>query len=451
MATTWRQDKFAFRNDDGSETTATYTSGCANYTVPIYGDRNIRVRIAVSEQGTTAAALTPWLRIQMNGAGGYYSASACSGSGIYPIASANFADGDATTKQINPVTFVAGSLDEIDGKCGATASIARYSGTEAEYNLRISASTVTDGTYFDFRVYNQTTALNTYSATGRLTIAKWAGINDATQAQTADNCTITATGPSYTLTIQDATQAQQADNTVLSYHESALTLAINDATQIQITENTSLTQHYILVSKDATQAQTAENTVLTQHYVLSAKDATQAQTAENTTLTYHPKYTLTIADATQAQTADNTVIDFHPLGATTVVIANASQAQTADNTVLTQHYALSTNNATQSISSDNIALTQHYTLTVVDAYQLIFSDTATLIVPVTGWTLEIEDAWMVQTVEFIYPPADVWVGDFSKPDIVVTKPVIENKIAEVVNTRVDVRVDKPEIEVKKVY
>jgi hypothetical protein len=293
MATSWRQDKFAFRNDDGSETTATYTSGCANYTIPIYGDRNIRIRLAVTEQGTTSATLTPWLWIQKNGAGGYYSASACSGSGIYPYASSNFSDGDATTVQINPVTFVAGTMDEVDGKCAATGTIVRYSGTEAEYNLHISASTIADGAYFDFRAYNQTTALNTYSLTGRLTISKWAGINDATEAQTVDNATITYYPPTFSLTAQDDNQAQTVENATITAHDPVPLLSIQDTNQTETVENTTLTYHAPTFS-------------------LTAQDDNQEQTVENCTITYHgPSYSLTFQDANQAQDVENTIITYH--------------------------------------------------------------------------------------------------------------------------------------------
>ena len=73
MATTWRQDDFRFRNDNGDQATATWIDTAhVNITRNIAsGNISFRLRIAASEQGTTAAALTGRLYFQKNGAGGY--------------------------------------------------------------------------------------------------------------------------------------------------------------------------------------------------------------------------------------------------------------------------------------------------------------------------------------------------------------------------------------------
>jgi hypothetical protein len=458
MAVTWRQDKFLFINDDGSGSAASWiTTACnVNATVSLYGDRNIRVRIAASEQGSTAGALTPWLYIQKNGAGGYYSASACSGSGIYPYATSWFVDGDATAQQISTITFVAGTMDEVDGKCGATASIARYSGTEHEYNLHISGSLIANGTYFDFREYSQSTAFTTYTVTGRLTLNQWSGPNTATQAQTAENVTLTARGPTYTLTVQDGTLLQTAEKPTLSYHDASTTLAVADATHLQTSEKVALSAHYVLSSvKDATQLQTVGGVVLSAHYVLaSVHNAEQEQEVEPTdiTLTNHPYFSLTVGDASQLQYSDNLSISYHPAGAANLTVIDASQLQTSEKVTLSAHYAVVSKDVLQAQTSDNITLTQHYVLTLQDTYQLQNVEGVTLIIPVTSWVIEVQDAEQLQYAEGanppIYPP-DVFSGTITRATIEVTRTTMIRTTSSILKTSSQMQIVKPVIVVKK--
>ncbi len=410
MATTWRQDVFAFRNDDGSQSTATWTSGCANLALGIYGDRNIRIRIEVSEQGTTAATLTPWLWIQRNGAGGYYSASACTGSGIYPALSSNFADGDATTQQISSVTYVAGTMDEVDGKCGATASIARYSGTEHEYNLKISASTITDGDYFDFREYNQATPLTTYTSVGRLTLNKWAGANSAAQAQTAENITLINHPPTFTLQMQNASQMQSTDAIILTYHEASTSfiLEMQSASQMQNTDAIQLTQHQVIGVADAKQSQIVGTLSLTQHHLLAVNNVFQTQSTDAIQLTQH--YRLGVADAKNVQTVENLTLSYHPAGANAIVVTDARQMQTAGNIDLVQHFAA--------------------------------------VVLVIAATTQYQ---RVDAVTFPTPPADVFVGSITHATTSITRGVISKTTPSIVRTASSITKARVTVEKKKGY
>jgi hypothetical protein len=174
MATTWRQDTFRFRNDDGSETTATWIDAAGtNITKNVdAGNISIRVRVAASEQGVTAGTLTGCLYVQKNGTGGYIQASPTSTTGVKVLPSDNVTDDAATTQQISAVAWIAGKMDDLTGQCNATASIARYSGTEHEYSIQLNAANLVNGDYFDFREYNSTTLFATYTLTGRITIVK---------------------------------------------------------------------------------------------------------------------------------------------------------------------------------------------------------------------------------------------------------------------------------------
>jgi len=174
-------------------------------------------------------------------------------------------------------------------------------------------------------------------------------VQDATQAQTADNVDLIQ---HHVLVVQDASQAQTADNVVVTVP--GVPLVVQDAAQAQTADNVDLIQHHVLVVQDATQAQTADNVALTQHHQLAVQDATQAQTADNVALTQH--HVLVVQDAAQAQTADNVVVTPHAPGAVQLVVQDALQAQTADNVALTQHHVLVVQDAAQAQTADNVVL-----------------------------------------------------------------------------------------------
>jgi hypothetical protein len=100
-------------------------------------------------------------------------------------------------------------------------------------------------------------------------------VQDAAQAQTADNVTITQT---HELAIQDASQAQSVDNlTITQVHN----IVIQDAVQTQSVDNLTIVQANELVIQDAVQTQSADNIVITQVHQLVIQDAQQTQTADN--------------------------------------------------------------------------------------------------------------------------------------------------------------------------
>lgn len=200
MATTRVQAGYRFRWDDDSETAANWIDDInvsVTRIVP-YLNQKLRLRINVRQTGTTAAAITERLYVSKNG--GAYAQILSSGNlGVITVASANLTDNAATTQQISDGTFVAGKVDDVNGQCGVTASMAQNVDTEHEYMLQINYADVADGDYFEFKAYNTTSAIDTYTEIPRLTIIKNAEVDDnkiydgdfelATAAQT-----ITASG-----------------------------------------------------------------------------------------------------------------------------------------------------------------------------------------------------------------------------------------------------------------
>ena len=197
MATTRVLENFRFRVDDGDEDGASWLADAHTNITPTVGAGNykLRIRLCVTQTGTTAATHTQYLYAAKNG-GSYAACNATRTDGIAIIASSNFADGDATTQQVASGTYVAGSMDEVNGRCAATASMAQNTHTEHEYMLQLTFSQLTDGDYFDLRAYQTTAAINTYTYTPRITVTK------NTPPTTALNTpTDTATGQSLTPTL----------------------------------------------------------------------------------------------------------------------------------------------------------------------------------------------------------------------------------------------------------
>ena len=173
MATTWNQTGFRFRNDDGSESAATWKDAeNTNITVEVTA-RNVplRVRIQARQTGSTTAGLTGFLRCKIN-AGSYLQVNASS-TGVESLASGNFADEDATTNQLTGTPFVAGKMDEVDGSCLVTGSVVQNSYTEHEYSIQLTADELSHGDVLSFEEYRtSSSAFSTYTQVGTITIVK---------------------------------------------------------------------------------------------------------------------------------------------------------------------------------------------------------------------------------------------------------------------------------------
>lgn len=203
MATTWAQTNFCIRNDNGSETTATWKAALdTNYT-QLVGAAGVilRLRIAAQETGTTASTLTARLYKSKNG-GAYAQIGSGDTDGCRVAASANFADNDATTQQLTSGTFVAGRMDDATGQCTATSSISQNGRTEHEYCIELVFANLADGDYFDFRERASTTAFGTYTVTPRLTITKSTPPTVALNTPT-DTGTVTSATPTFNFTATD--------------------------------------------------------------------------------------------------------------------------------------------------------------------------------------------------------------------------------------------------------
>lgn len=113
-AATFNVTTFRFRNDDGSESTATWSAAAdANLDIQIGDTAIFRVRIGGQENGT---GMTPNVTFIYAKNGGGTNPITTSSSVVRAVSSANFNDEDATTQQITVGSFNAGKMSE-DGAC----------------------------------------------------------------------------------------------------------------------------------------------------------------------------------------------------------------------------------------------------------------------------------------------------------------------------------------------
>jgi len=163
------QDSFRARNDDGNETSATWSAD-TNIDWTQVVDVNFRVRFVVHETGYGAEAdKTFQLEYNLNG-GGWNDVNGAS-SVVRAWASPNLADGADTTQQIGSGTPVGANndaFDEVDGLAGG--SNLDFSGSdevELEYCVQIRSADVVADDSIQLRIKN----LDSYTSTPTITVA----------------------------------------------------------------------------------------------------------------------------------------------------------------------------------------------------------------------------------------------------------------------------------------
>lgn len=171
MAASYEQEAFRFRNDDGTETTATWKAAeNTNFTLLVDANQTFRLRIELQENNSTGTAAAFTIRYSKNGAA--YATVTTATSDIKLVASGTVADATATTNQLTTSvkTHVNGQFDSN----GTVANITiNNQSTELEYCLQGVAANLVHGDTYDFRCYRGgTTALQTYTRTPRLTVVK---------------------------------------------------------------------------------------------------------------------------------------------------------------------------------------------------------------------------------------------------------------------------------------
>lgn len=209
----------------------------------------------------------------------------------------------------------------LDGVLAATTALASPLRTDADV-FRFVDTTSSKVTVDDVRIYD--TALDAATITTLMGQPVTTGL---------------------TLVIQDAAQAQTADNVALTQVHA---LSIQSADHAQTADNIALTQLHVLTVAGAAHTQTADNINLSTAGTLGVQDAASAQTADLVTLTQ--VNILAVQDGAHAQTADAVAL------VVILGVQDAAHAHTSDLLVLTQVHALVAQPADHAHTADNVAL-----------------------------------------------------------------------------------------------
>ena len=185
-----QQHSFRGRNDDGSESTATWKGLTVNNNWTQNVDENFRVRFLVKETaGIAKDNYKPQLQYNRNG-DGWFDVNELS-SIVRASDSPNLTDGEDTTQQVGSGTFVSPNdgVDEVNGTAGGT--VCDFVGNdecEFEYCAQIRSADVDNLDTIELRLVS----INTYTETPIVTVSE-AGGNDPISGTIAAVATFSGT------------------------------------------------------------------------------------------------------------------------------------------------------------------------------------------------------------------------------------------------------------------
>jgi hypothetical protein len=174
---------FRFRDDNGSETGATWrqTQGTND---TINTGSNFRLRFRLDETAARVWTNKNWnLYYSLNSAG-YVAVTDT--TPVRVSTSTHFTDGDDCTAQLTggTGTFVTDNNGMKDGVGGATNSGAAGDLFELEWCLTLHAASLAQNNTIDLRVYDGSTAIGAYTLTPRLTVNIVASAVEETRTET---------------------------------------------------------------------------------------------------------------------------------------------------------------------------------------------------------------------------------------------------------------------------
>jgi IPT/TIG domain-containing protein len=201
-----RQHTFRFRNDDGSETTATWKAAADTNITQDWGVIfRLRIGVEIMTGGDAQTLMDARLQFSKNGAAYANVGTAGSGAAVEFADSANVTDDGTTTQQITSGgTFGAGRIDENGTTTQyAPAGLTVGNDTEGEFVLKINSTGNSDGDTFDFRITRGATniLLTQYTQTPRATANNPVPIVDSISPNTGSNGggqSVTISGSNFT-------------------------------------------------------------------------------------------------------------------------------------------------------------------------------------------------------------------------------------------------------------
>lgn len=184
----WDQDSFRFRNDDGSETTATWMAAANTTPADIPLDTNFRLRFLIQETAGSNQSENPTWTIQyrVNSGGGFGAWTDCHrGPGGTTLATgaytSQWAGAIAATQQLGSGTFNSGGSTALEASTPETGTYSVADGGfgtagndeyELEFVLSFSSTNgAAAGDIYEFRIIASLGTFGTYTNTPSVTVS----------------------------------------------------------------------------------------------------------------------------------------------------------------------------------------------------------------------------------------------------------------------------------------
>lgn len=186
----WVQTDFRGRNDDGSETTATWKAAQnTNWSQNV--DENFRVRFQLRvKEGSVESGILSATRLQYRRNGGSWTDVSATSLVVRASASPNVVDGAATTDQLTGGfgSFLGGAFDEDSGLASGPSAAWDTGHGELEYCVQIRSADVANGDTVELRLqFSDQTArtYTTWSQVPTITVVEGGGGTQYSQGLTA--------------------------------------------------------------------------------------------------------------------------------------------------------------------------------------------------------------------------------------------------------------------------
>jgi hypothetical protein len=171
---------YRWRNDDGTETTATWVAAeGTDFNTPTL-DQNYRLRFAIGKEACDAEFTADTFGLQYSKNGGAWTTVNASSTNVRTTDSANFIAGDSTTQQISSGdsrSFRSGSMDDDNGQHAWDTILDAAGITEMEWCFQFRSADMSASDKIEFRAIKFFFGTNELS--GSFAANKIAGVNTA--------------------------------------------------------------------------------------------------------------------------------------------------------------------------------------------------------------------------------------------------------------------------------
>jgi len=305
---TFNQITFRTRNDNGSESAATWRQNQGDDdTWNADGSTKYRIRFQLDEQNVKAWGGKTF-NLYYNLAGGGWN-PVSSTSPIYYTTSSYYTDGDDCVNRL--IGGLGVFLTDNNGMCTGDASATNTGNLnqyfDLEFVLMIDPAQVSNGQTFQLRVYDGTSEINSYVDEPTITINEVAPptnitVAEGSQSQASDAALVK---PIYNVTPAEGTQSQTSDAASLSQMAQSIDAA--EGSQAQVSDAALIDEIHLVAPAEASQTQASDAAQIGAIHLVSPAEGSQDQTSDAASLA--AIYLVSAAEATQSQTSDLVSLD----------------------------------------------------------------------------------------------------------------------------------------------